>query len=345
VRRAGPAIALAIVVGVLVYMLIAWLGFVAGPSPSPAASAALPTSTQTLPPASSAALGSPRTSLSAGDGSPAPTAPLRSETAVLVGAGDIADCGSNRDSATADLVEAIDGTVFTLGDNAYESGTAAEFRECYGPTWGRRSILERTRPTAGNHDYETAGAAGYFGYFGDAAGKPNEGWYAYDAGAWRIYVLNSNCSSIGGCDRGSRQERWLRADLAANPRTCALAMWHHPRFSSSEHGNDPKTADLWATLQDSGAELVLVGHDHDYERFAPQTASGRSDPEHGLVEIVVGTGGRTPYEFRTIRDNSLVRASGVFGVLRLDLSVGAYAFEFVPVAGEPFTDAGLGACH
>jgi acid phosphatase type 7 len=262
---------------------------------------------------------------------------------VLVGAGDIAECPSNGDEATAKLLQAIDGTVFTLGDNAYERGTADQYRRCYDPTWGRQ--LDRTKPVPGNHDYATDGAAGYFGYFGAAAGDPGTGWYAYDAGAWRVYALNSNCSAIGGCETGSAEERWLREDLAANARTCVLAMWHHPRFSSGQHGNNPVTQDLWQALYEAGAELIVNGHDHTYERFAPQSPDAQVDPLHGIVEFVAGTGGRSHYEFPIIRANSLVRNNTTFGVLRLTLSDGGWTSDFVPVAGGSFSDTSSGTCH
>jgi hypothetical protein len=274
----------------------------------------------------------------------APIGPTTPPGAVLVGAGDIAECSEGSDEDTADLVASIDGIVFTLGDNAYERGTFEEFQECYGPTWGRPSIKDRTMPVVGNHEYETSGADAYFRYFGAAAGNPDEGWYAYDAGAWRIYAINSNCAEIGGCEAGSAQERWLREDLAANQRACVAAMWHHPRFSSGEHGNNDNMADIWRTLQDAGAELALAGHDHSYERFGPQDAGGRAD-EGGLVEYVVGTGGRDPYRFRSPQPNSLIRETPVFGVLRLELRPHGYDFEFLAVAGDGFTDSGTGTCH
>jgi hypothetical protein len=276
--------------------------------------------------------------LAPGSGSPRATS-----DAVLIGAGDIADCGSDGDEATAKLLDSLAGTVFTLGDNAYELGTPSEFRRCYDPSWGRQ--LDRTRPVAGNHDYLTKDALGYFGYYGAAAGDPKRGWYAYDIGAWRVYALNSNCALVGGCEAGSAQERWLRGDLAANPRECVLAMWHHPRFSSGMHGNDRITGDLWTDLYDAGAELVLNGHDHDYERFGPQTPGGRADPGRGIVEMVVGTGGRSHYAFETIRANSVVRDDTTFGVLRLVLSAGGWSFEFVPVTGGTYIDSGSAACH
>ena len=262
---------------------------------------------------------------------------------VLVGAGDIAACAASGDEATADLLDTIDGTVFTLGDNVYENGTAAEFQRCYDPTWGRQR--DRTLPVPGNHDYNTPGAAGYFGYFGAAAGDPSTGYHATDLGTWRIYVLNSNCAAIGGCDAGSAQERWLRDDLAANPRRCVLAMWHHPRFSSGQHGNISATQALWQALYAAGAELVLNGHDHIYERFAPQTPTGKADPSAGIVEIVVGTGGRSHYVFERIRANSLVRDNTTYGVVRLVLSDGAWSSEFIPVPGGSFSDSSSGTCH
>ncbi len=229
----------------------------------------------------------------------------------LVGAGDIASCGSSGDEATAALLERIAGTVFTAGDNAYDNGTTREFAQCYGPTWGRE--LARTMPAPGNHDYNTPGAAGYFRYFESAAGDPSQGWYARDLGTWRVYVLNSDCWAIGGCGAGSAQQRWLAADLAANPRQCVLAIWHHPRFSSGEHGGSTATEALWQTLQAAGAEIVINGHDHDYERFAPQTATGAADPS-GLAEFVVGTGGRSHYGFRATAANSVVRNGDTYGV-------------------------------
>jgi acid phosphatase type 7 len=302
----------------------------AGPGPAQSQTAAAPSRTA---PAGTAGATPPGSTAGAGS----------TPGVVLVGAGDIASCASDGDTATAKLLDGIAGIVFTLGDNVYERGTNAEFRRCYGPTWGRQ--LSRTMPTPGNHDYGTPNAAGYFRYFGAAAGDPAKGWYAYDAGTWRVYVLNSNCADIGGCKAGSAQERWLRQDLAENPRPCVLAMWHHPRFSSGPHGNNPITQPLWEALYEAGADLILNGHDHTYERFAPQTPTGAADPEHGIVEMVVGTGGRSHYDFPTARDNSLVRDNTTFGVLRLVLASGGWSFQFIPAAGGTFTDSGSGTCH
>jgi 3',5'-cyclic AMP phosphodiesterase CpdA len=263
---------------------------------------------------------------------------------VLVGAGDIADCGEIEGAEkTAALLDHIPGTVFTLGDNAYTSGTAKQFRDCYGPTWGRH--LERTRPAVGNHDYRTKGAAAYFAYFGAAAGPPDKGYYSYDLGKWHVVVLNSNCSEVGGCGADSAQERWLRRDLAEHPALCTAAMWHHPRFSSAEHGDDPGLRYLWKALYEGGAELVLSGHDHTYERFAPEDADGNLDPARGIRQFVVGTGGRHEYEFENIEKNSEVRDNRTFGVLKLTLHPDSYDWQFVPVEGGTFTDSGTAKCH
>lgn len=281
-------------------------------------------------------------------GAPAPaqelTPPPASDPA-LVGAGDIADCSEiGWARKTAELIEKIDGTVFTLGDHAYESGTPAEFSRCYAPTWGR--FKDRTRPTPGNHDYGTSGAAGYFAYFGAAAGDPKKGYYSYELGAWHVIVVNSNCRQVGGCRRGSPQHTWLREDLAAHPTLCTAAMWHHPRFSSSSgHGDDSSMRDIWKALVDAGAEVVLSGHDHDYERLAPMDASGQPDPERGLRQFVAGTGGRHLYDWGVIHPTSEVRNNQTFGVLKLTLHPDAYDWEFLPVAGSTFTDSGSSKCH
>ncbi len=263
---------------------------------------------------------------------------------VLVGAGDIASCASTGDEATAALLDSIDGTVFTVGDNVYDSGTAAEFTNCYGPSWGRHKF--RTRPVAGNHDYATAGASGYYGYFGTAAGAAGKGYYSYNLGAWHVVVLNSNCNAVGGCGAGSPQDQWLRADLAASNAACTVAIWHHPLFSSGGvHGSDPATLNFWQALYESGADLVIAGHDHLYERFAPQTSTGALDVDFGLREFVAGMGGRSHYGVGTVRPNSEVRNADTYGVLKLDLHVNGYDWEFVPEAGKTFTDSGTASCH
>ena len=264
------------------------------------------------------------------------------DDAVLAGAGDIGDCGSTGDEATSLLIDGIPGTVFTLGDNAYPSGSAANFSACFDPAWGRHR--NRTRPSPGNHDYGTAGASGYFGYFGAAGGDPATGYYSYDLGGWHVIALNSNCSAIGGCGAGSPEEVWLRADLAAHPAACTVAYWHHPLFSSAGRA-DRTFAPFWQALYDAGADLVLNGHEHVYERFAPQDPSGRLDPGLGLRQIVVGVGGHGQGEFNVVTPNSERRDDATWGVLRLSLHATGYTWQFVPVAGETFSDAGSGACH
>jgi acid phosphatase type 7 len=278
-------------------------------------------------------------------GSSAQSAPVRppEPDPVLVGAGDIASCDSGGDEKTAALLDTIEGTVFTLGDNVYPNGTAKQFLQCYDPSWGRHKA--RTRPVPGNHDYRTSGAAGYFGYFGGAAGDPRTGYYAYDLGTWRVLVLNSNCRQVGGCGPGSAQEKWLLEDLAARPAPCTVAMWHHPRYSSGAHGDDTDMRHLWKVLYDAGADVVLAGHDHTYERFAPQNPAGEADPARGIREFVVGTGGRSHYEFEKIDRDSEVRNNTTYGVLKLTLRPSSYDWEFVPVAGGTFRDSGSGTCH
>ena len=267
------------------------------------------------------------------------TAELAVAPAILVGAGDIAACSSSGDEATAALLDAFSGTVFTAGDNVYESGTADEFARCYDPSWGRHKA--RTRPAPGNHEYVTPGAAGYFSYFGDAAGDPSKGYYSYDLAAWHIVVINS--STDGSV--GSAQEQWLRADLASHSARCTLAYWHYPRFSSGWQGDHPGMGPIWQALYDAGADVVISGHDHDYERFGPQTPSGSLDPVRGIREFVVGTGGKSLLAFRNNPPNSEVRENSTFGVLLLKLYDDRYEWEFVPTQGGGFTDAGADRCH
>lgn len=265
---------------------------------------------------------------------------------VLVGAGDIASCSSSGDEATAALLDNIAGTVYNLGDNVYDSGTATEYANCYDPSWGRHKA--RTKPTPGNHEYNTANASGYYGYFGAAAGDASKGYYSYDIGDWHIVVLNSsnNCGIVS-CAAGSAQETWLRQDLAANTKACTLAYWHHPRFNSGiEHGNSTAVAPLWQALYEANADVILNGHEHLYERFAPQNPAGAADAARGIRQFTVGTGGRSHYAFNTtIQPNSQVRNGNTYGVLKLTLRAGSYDWQFVPEAGATFTDTGTGNCH
>jgi hypothetical protein len=234
--------------------------------------------------------------------------------------------------------------VFTLGDNSNESGTAAEYANCYAKTWG--AFLNRTHAAAGNHDYMTAGAGPYYAYFGAAAGPAGKGYYSYNlVNNWHVVVLNAMCSEVRGCGVGSPQETFLKNDLAANPGKHIIAMWHIPTFSSgSAHGNNGSYAAFWNDLFAAHADIVMDGHDHDYERFALQSPSGSADPD-GIREFVVGTGGAGQRSFGTIRANSQVRSTGTFGVLELTLNAHSYSWRFIPVAGKTFTDSGTQATH
>jgi hypothetical protein len=262
---------------------------------------------------------------------------------LVYAAGDIADCDSDGDEATAALLDARpNGTVLTLGDTVYDNGTAAEFAACYDPSWGRHKA--RTRPAVGNHEYGTAGAGPYFDYFGAAAGERGKGWYSFDLGAWHVVVLNSNCAEVG-CGVGSEQEEWLRADLAAHPASCTLAAWHHPRFSSgSEHGNQPQVQPLYQALYEAGADLLLTGHDHHYERFAPLLPWAGWDDVHGVRQFVVGTGGKSLRPIGVVRLGSEARDASTDGILQLTLHGSGYAWEFVPEAGGTFADTGSDEC-
>lgn len=253
--------------------------------------------------------------------------------------GDIADCLSNGDEQTAALLANYpDGTVMTLGDNVYDSGTAAEFTNCYDPSWGQAKA--RTHPISGNHDYETPNASGYYNYFGSSTGDPTKGYYSYDFGSWHVIALNSNCAFVGGCQTGSPQEQWLKSDLAAHPNSCTIAAWHHPRFSSGANGSYLMMQPIWQDLYDNGVDVVLNGHDHDYERFAPQTPTGNLDLSRGISEFVVGTGGKSQTPILQGLPNSEVRNTGTFGILKLTLHQGSYDWEFVPVSGGTFQDFG-----
>jgi acid phosphatase type 7 len=267
---------------------------------------------------------------------------------VIVAAGDIAACNSEGDEATARLVGGIEGTVLTLGDNAYPDGSAQNFGECYEPTWGQ--FKERTRPTPGNHEYKTdEGASAYFEYFGKAAGDPDEGYYSYELGSWHIVALNSNCGEGEiRCGPDSAQVQWLKEDLAANAdeERCTLAYMHHPRFSSGEeHGSTPKLEPLWEALYAGGADVVLSGHEHNYERFSPQEPNGKADPQRGIREFVVGTGGKKHYPILEPIANSEVHNDETYGVLKLTLNPKSYEWSFVPVEGETFSDSGGAQCH
>jgi acid phosphatase type 7 len=268
---------------------------------------------------------------------------------VLVGAGDIAACSVLAGAeATAKLIEQIPGTVFAAGDLAYERGTMREFRDCYGTTWGR--FKDRTRPTPGNHEYNSGAGAAYFAYWGEQAGTPEKSYYSFDLGNWHVIALNTNCVApgVGGCGIGSPQEKWLKQDLAEHAKSCIVAYGHHALYSSGvfrSHAVHPELRDLWRDLYEAHADLILAGHEHSYERFAPQDADGNADEKNGIREIVVGTGGRSHHPLGTALPNSEVRDFETYGVLKLTLWPDRYVWEFVPVNAGGFHDAGKGTCH
>jgi hypothetical protein len=263
----------------------------------------------------------------------------RHEPPVLLAAGDIASCTWYGDEATARLLDSLPGTVLTLGDNVYRRGTRATFAACYDSSWGRHRA--RTRPAPGNHDYRVRNAASYFAYFGAVAGPPGRGYYSFDVAGWHVISLNSNID----LRPDSPQLRWLRADLAAHPSHCTLAYWHHARFSSGAHGSTRRVAPLWRALFNAGVDVVLQGHDHSYERFAPLDADGRRDAERGIRSFVVGTGGARLRRFRGVVPGSEVRYNGGHGVLKLSLRPDGYEWEFVAAGPTEFRDRGEGRCH
>ncbi|MFN2626259.1 MAG: metallophosphoesterase [Mycobacteriales bacterium] len=258
------------------------------------------------------------------------------------GAGDPAAC---RMRATADLLRRLNPSwVLPLGDLQYQSGAIHQFETSYGASWG--TMRARTRPVPGNHEYGVPGAEGYFEYFGAIAGARGKGWYSYDVGRWHLIALNANCGAIGGCGVGSPEERWLRADLAKHSAArCTLAYWHQPRWSSGLHGDDPAYDAFWRALYRAGADVVLNGHDHDYERFAPQSPAGVADAPRGIREFVVGTGGESHYPIKAPALTSEFRLPFTYGVLALTLHATSYDWEFAPVDSRPVRDSGTASCH
>jgi hypothetical protein len=262
----------------------------------------------------------------------------------LLAAGDIGRCDSTHDDDTGALAASMDGVVATLGDTAYEDGTTEELHDCFGGSWG--AVKDRIRfAVTGNHDVHTDGGAPLQAYMGSAAARDGRTWFSDDLGAWHVVVLDGNCGLAGGrCGAGSEQARWLRQDLAASSARCTLALLHQPRFSSGQHGNDRAVGPLWDALYAAGADLVLDGHDHDYERFAAQDPDGRADAARGITQIVVGTGGAELEAFKKAHANSLVRVNDAYGLLELSLSADSWTFRFVAVDGT-VRDQGTGTCH
>jgi hypothetical protein len=254
---------------------------------------------------------------------------------IALAAGDIAGCTERFfDEATAELLDAHEGTVFALGDNVQGAGTPEDFANCFHPSWGRHK--ERIWPAVGNHEYNVEGAVPHFGYWGERGRPAGEGYYSFELGAWHVVVLNSNLLF-------EEQYQWLAADLAASSTRCTLAYWHHPWFTSSAYQGDEAIKRFVEILEDAGADVILTAHAHGYERFAPQTADGVAE-ERGIRHFVVGSGGAPFHPFKRTAPNSEVRVHA-YGLLELELFEDRYTWEFLPIAGETFTDAGEGECH
>lgn len=256
------------------------------------------------------------------------------------GAGTSGNCHERR---VAELIGRLNPAAYlVLGDVQYENGSASAFAKSYDPAFGR--YLSISHPAVGNHEYRVSGAAGYFGYFGARAGDPGKGYYSFDLGAWHLIALNSECDEVS-CSRGSPQETWLREDLAAHPDRCVLAYWHVPRWSNgAEHGDSRSVRAFVDALYDAHAEVILNGHDHDYERFAPRAASGDIDRAAGIREFVVGTGGKN---LKPVSPSSATEAYNdkAYGLLSLTLAPNSYSWRFVPEAGETYSDSGSATCH
>ena len=294
--------------------------------------------------------------LSGASNSATVTTPSSGSSKVIAVAGDIAcantDASYNGGNGTATacrqkatsnlLVGGGYAAVLALGDNQYNSGSLSQFQAVYDPTWGR--VKSITHPAVGNHEYGTSNASGYFSYFGASAGDPSKGYYSFDVGSWHLIALNSNCTIVA-CMAGSAQETWLRNDLAAHSNLCTLAFDHHARWSSGHDGDNTFMQPMWQDLYNANAELFLSGHSHDYERFAPQNATGGLDNARGIRQFVVGTGGAFFTGFGSAHPNSQVRNNNTFGILKLTLRSTGYDWQFVPEAGKTFTDSGSTACH
>ena len=273
---------------------------------------------------------------------PLPTPVPNGRLQVVYAAGDLSDC-PGAGPAVADLVSNPQSLILALGDIVHPTGAPREYRRCFDPGWG--DLKARTRPVPGNHDYHTPGAAGYYAYWGALAGNRSQGYYSFDIGWWHIVAINSICAPIGGCRENSREIRWLQADLGAHPTTCTLAYWHHPRFSSGNGAALRRTEYLWRVLYGAGADVILNGHDHDYERFAPQDPDGERDNERGIREFVVGTGGANLTRRETVAPNSQIWTDEHHGLLELTLHRGGYDWRFIAAETGEVIDQGTGTCH
>ncbi|MBI9051329.1 MAG: metallophosphoesterase [Anaerolineaceae bacterium] len=272
-----------------------------------------------------------------------PTMQPKPQGVYLTGAGDISICGEDGDDQTAPLLADIPGYIFALGDNQNDEGEPETFSRCFDASWGQ--YKDRMIPVVGNHEYFTENACGYFDYFGDAAGQRGKGYYSRDVGAWHIVVINSICDEVGGCDPGSEMITWLENDLSTDNHLCTLAMWHIPRFSTGYHGGNDSLDTIWRTVVAHDVELVLNGHEHDYERFTPMDENGEVNIVTGTRQIIVGTGGAPLRKQYGNNENSEVFYSSSHGVLKLFLDYGYYTWEYIPVNADGFTDTGTGYCH
>ena len=293
---------------------------------------------------------------------PPPRSPLAEavvpNSALVLGVGDIAVCGASSDEATAAIVDSVlkadsgkvQSLVITFGDNAYPSGDGGVnnyYSRCFSPAWGSPRIMQLIRPAPGNHDYDSGSGAPYFQYFGGRAGPSGKGYYSYDFAGWHLISLNSEIVSgrNSSSAEGSAQEDWLRQDLKDHPALCTIAYFHKPRFSSGPHGSSRRFQRLWEILYQGKADLVLNGHDHDYERFNPQTPEGIYDPVNGIDEIVAGTGGASLTGARNpLENNSVAHINGRYGVLKLMLAAGEYSHAFIDTKGRVW-DPGIRKCH
>jgi hypothetical protein len=263
---------------------------------------------------------------------------------ILLAVGDIARCDSDGDEKTGALAASLPGTIATLGDTAYESGTSKQLDTCFGTSWG--PVKDRIAwAITGNHDDMTDKGAPLQSYMGTAAVRDGKTYFSDTLGTWHVVVLDANCGVVaGGCGAESPQVQWLRQDLAANQSACTVALYHQPRWSSGYHGNAKDLDAIWTTLVDGGVDLALNGHEHDYERFAPLNAAGAVDEAGGLTEIIVGTGGGKLRGFRAPRTGSVVRRSTVYGILETVLGNGSWTFRFLDTDGN-VVDEGTGTCH
>lgn len=319
--------------------------FIHAPTPSLYPTIALPTATPvpSLTITSTPTLTPSPTTTATLEPTSTPTTSPTPTPVILIGAGDIAYCGNEHlgDEETATLLERFpQATIFTAGDNVQGVGVRAEYLNCFAPTWGR--FFDRLYPSPGNHDYMTEAGAPYYEYFGNRAGPAELGYYSYDLGEWHIVALNSNCNNIA-CGSESHQAAWLREDLANSEKKCTLLYWHHPRWSSGVAGGTGSVSTFWRIAVEFGAEIVVNGHDHDYERFAPMDGDGLPDPA-GVRQFVAGTGGTYLRQFTETKLNSDVRYNQSHGVLKFELYPGHYTWEFISTSGI-FTDRGTSDCH